>query len=67
MKWYVIIDRFQGSQCVGINDESYYGDGCVISTHDTDEQAEAAAKAYAQASGLPLLADIEEGFHAIKV
>lgn len=63
MKWYVIADRFQGVQCVGINDESYYGDGGeIISTHDTGEQAEAAAKAYAQASGLPLFADIKEEF-----
>ena len=62
MKWYVIVDKYiDGRECVGINDESYFGDGEIISTHATDDEADSAAREYAQASGLPLLADIEQG------
>jgi hypothetical protein len=61
MKWYVIVDKYiDGRECVGINDESYYGDGDIISTHTMDDEADSAAREYAQASGLPLLADIEQ-------
>ena len=68
MKWYVIVDKYiDGRECVGINDESYYGDGVIISTHATDDEADSAAREYAQASGLPLLADIEEEADSMKM
>lgn len=68
MKWYVIVDKYiDGRECVGINDESYFGDGDIISIHATDDEADSAAREYAQASGLPLLADIEEEADSMKM
>jgi|GEM_PF-7054841 len=58
MKWYVIEDIFNGTKYVGINDESYFGAGEIISTHNSDDEAEAAARAYAKAHNLPLFEDI---------
>lgn len=57
MKWYVIEDIFNGTKYVGINDESYFGDGKIISTHNSDDEAEAAARAYAKENNLPLFED----------
>ena len=58
MKWFVVVDYIHGIKCVGINDEDYFGDGEIISTHAIVDEAEAAACAYAKENNLPLFEDI---------
>lgn len=61
MKWYVVIEtQKDGQDYVGINDESYCGDGKLVSLHDSEELADAASIAYAQEQGLPLFAEYRE-------
>ena len=59
-KWYVIVETApDGKDYVGINDDSYCGDG-IISEHGSELEADAACIEYAQESGLPLFADYRE-------
>jgi len=61
MKWYVVIETApDGKDYVGINDESYCGDGKIVSLHDSDDEAEAACIKYAQEQGLPLFAEYRD-------
>ena len=61
MKWYVIVDSGpDGKKYVGINDESYWADGDIVSEHDSQDEADAASIKYAQEQGLPLFADYQE-------
>lgn len=60
MKWYVVVEtQADGKDYVGINDDSYTGDN-IISEHDSEDEADAAAQVYAQEQGLPLFADYRE-------
>lgn len=60
IKWYVIIETApDGKKYVGINDESYWGDGDIVSEYGSQEKAEAACIKYAQGHDLPLFADYE--------
>jgi hypothetical protein len=61
IKWYVIIETApDGKKYVGINDESYWGDGDIVSEYGSQDAAEAASIKYAQEQGLPLFADYKE-------
>ena len=60
-KWYVVIEtQADGKNYVGINDDSYCGDN-IISEHDSEGEADAAAQEHSVAQGLPLFADYREG------
>lgn len=60
MKWYVVVEtQADGKDYVGINDDSYTGDG-IISEHDSEDEANAACIKYAQEQGLPLFAEYRE-------
>lgn len=61
IKWYVITDTMPDNILyVGINDDSYYGDGQIISTHDTQEQAEDACRQYSIEHNIPLFEDYRQ-------
>jgi len=61
LKWFVVIEtQADGQNYVGINDDSYYGDN-IVSTHISEDEAEAASIKYAQEQGLPLFADYRYG------
>jgi hypothetical protein len=60
-KWYVIIEAMSdGILYVGINDNSYYGDGQIISEHYMQEQAELACEAYSKQHNIPIFEDYRE-------
>ena len=55
IKHYVILETMPNNILyVGINDDSYYGDGQIISAHDTQEQAEDACRQYSIVHNIPL-------------
>jgi hypothetical protein len=55
----VVETQADGRDYVGINNDSYCGDG-IIGEHDTEDEADAACAKYAQEQGLPLFADYRE-------
>lgn len=60
-KWFVITDTMPDNIFyVGINDDSYYGDGTLISTHDNQEQAEQACRQYSIDHNILMFEDYRE-------
>ena len=54
-KWNVItITMPDNITYIGINDDSYYGDGTIISKHNSQDKAAEACKNYSKIHSIPL-------------
>jgi hypothetical protein len=62
-KHYVILETMpDGEIYAGINDYSYYGNGQIISQHDTEQEAVQVCEQYAKEHNIKLFAEYKYNF-----